>query len=191
MSPIRMFAVAVACLVVSSFVASVTLAADQVPNPAYQSWSRYKPGTSVLMKRTMNMQGMTIRMDAYNELKSVADDKVVVTMWTVMDMGPIKRETPRRDITIHATVDKGSDQVPAGMEGRAEVVGDEKVSVGGKEYDCKVVQFSGKNEEGNEANGKLWTTPDVPGNTVKLDMKFSGAHAGDMVAELAEVNEKK
>jgi hypothetical protein len=177
-------------LVAGSVFVSPAWAAEKVASPAYESWARFKPGTTVTLKQSMRMAAMSMDSEMHHELKEVTPDKVTIQSWTIANMMGMKRESPRQTITLPAMVDKGSEEMPAGYNGKVEVVGDEKVTVGGKEYDCKVVHFSGT-QEGMKSDGKIWASDSVPGRTVKMEMKVTGDTEMIMNSEIADVNVKE
>lgn len=178
-----------AALLLCTFFLPSAHAAEQVQSHQYASWAKFKPGTSVTMKQQMAMQGMTMEMEMHQELAEVTPEKAVVQMWTVTNMMGQKRTTPKRSVTLPAMVDKGKEDVPPGYKGKIEVIGDEKVTVNGKEYDCKVMHITGTQEGMAAANidGKMWGSDTVPGRTVKLDFKVTGDTPMTMTGELAEV----
>jgi hypothetical protein len=179
----------IAILGLASFLFTFTgsaMAAEQVENPTYASWSKYKPGTEVTSNQTMVMTGMTMKMEMHQKLTKVTDDNVTVDTWSIMDMGGTKRETPKHSMTIPAKVDKGSENMPAGYTGKAEVLGNEDVTVGDKKYTCQVIHFTGEHE-GSNVDGKMWSSTEVPGTMVKMDMNMTGEQAGEMKTELVKV----
>jgi hypothetical protein len=180
---IAALALALVCFV------STAAKAEDVANPEYKSWAKHKPGTAVSLKQTIKTQGMTVTMDQHQELKSVADDKVVVTAWATMNMGGVTRDTEKRDRTVSSKIAKEKQDMPADMNGKAEPAGNEKVTAAGKEYDCQVVKFSGGDERA-KGDGKIWSSAEVPGRIVKMEMKMSGQQEGEMKSELSSVTIK-
>jgi hypothetical protein len=103
-----------------------------------------------------------------------------------MDMAGTKRQSPKHSMAIPAKVDKGSENMPTGYSGKAQVLDNEDVTIGGKKYNCKVIHFTGE-AEGNKMDGKMWSSTEVPGTMVKMDMNMTGEQSGQMKMELVKV----
>jgi hypothetical protein len=54
------------------------------------------------------------------------------------------------------------------VKGEMKDKGTEKVTVAGKEYSCKVYEFTGESN-GVKTSGKSWTSEEIPGGMVKLE----------------------
>ena len=183
-------AIAVLC---SICLAETSFAQDElVANPQYVSWSNHQPGTAVSMKMVTNMAGQTMNMDITQTLKEVSDEKAVVEVKTSMDMMGQKQDMPPQSVNIAAKVTKAEADkanLPQGADGEAKEIGNETVTVAGKDYDCKVTEFAGE-QQGMKTKGKVWRCDQVPGGVVKVDMTMEGAQAGDMKMELVSVDTK-
>jgi len=181
--------------VASLFAAALILASpaladekEMVPSPAFASWSKHKPGTSTVFKFTMSAQGTSFGMENHAELLEVTPEYVVINMWTVTEMGG-RREGEKHKMKIEAMSEKRSSELPPGFTGSTEFVGDEEVTIGDKTYNCHVITFTG-GMEGAQGTGKIWSSPEVPGGMIRMEMSGSGKEAFDMKGELMEVQEK-
>jgi hypothetical protein len=163
-----------------------------VDNPQYTSWSKHKPGTSVTMKMTTNMGPQNMTMNLVQTLKEVNADQATIEVKSEMDMGGNKQQMPAQTVPIKAKVtpqEAKYGQLPAGVKADVKEVGNETLTVGGKTYDCKVSEVTGE-AEGMKTAGKVWRNDDVPGQVVKMDMKFEGAQSGTSTMELVSVDKK-
>lgn len=162
-----------------------TIFAEQVDNPAYQNWARFKPGTSVIHSQQTAMGGMNMQMEMTQTLKELTPEKAVVDMTVKNSMMPGGGQTS--SVTIPAKVDASQAQAPGkmpeGMKGEAKSLGKETVKVSDKSYECEVTQFTGEGQ-GMKSEGKSWTSNEVPGSMVKMEMKASGGQ-GSMDSKMS------
>jgi hypothetical protein len=190
LTPAGVAAVALLC---SICVASSSMAQEElVDNPQYASWSKHQPDTTVSMKMVTNMAGQTMNMDILQTLKEVTPDKAVVEVKTTMDMMGQKQDMPAQTVDIKAKVTKAEADkanLPQGADGESKDLANETITVAGKDYDCKVTEFSGE-QNGMKTKGKVWRCDLVPGGVVKVDMTMEGAQSGDMKMELVSVETK-
>lgn len=152
--------------------AGVGMAAE-VDNPAYQNWAKYKPGTSITYSQKMDAGGMKMQTEMTQTLKELTPEKAVVEMAMSSAMMPGSKQT----MDIPAKVEEANavkpGQLPPGVKGETKSLGKEKLKVGDKEYECEVTQFTGE-QQGMKSEGKSWTTDELPGNLVKMEMKATG-----------------
>ncbi len=167
--------------------------AELVANPAYENWSKFKPGTSISYRQNTNMgAGMSMQMDITQSLKEVTEEKAVVEVAISNSMLPGGSQTHTQEVP--AKVEKENavsfTQLPPGMEGEAKSLGKEKVKVGETEYECEVTQIKGV-MQGISAEGKSWTSDQVPGGLVKMEMKATGEQgAVDTNMQLTKIDIK-
>lgn len=173
----RMKRIAGITLAALSVMAAGVRAEDLVDNPVYKSWAAHGIGTKVYTDGTMAMAGMNITMEITTELVEKDAEKVVVETQSKMNMPGMPAQPPQKQkLTFKAKVPKGQEAtgtLPPDVKGEVKELGNEKVDAGGKSYDCKVMEFKGTNAN-VEANGKVWTSPEIPGNTVKMNMTGTG-----------------
>ena len=150
-------------------------AADEelVDNPAYQSWQKHKPGTLVVYDMITAMGAFNMNMEMTQTLAEIDPEKAVVEVTTKMNMpgAPPGANPPNQKQTIKAKVPKKEAEMgklPPGTTGEIKEAGTESVEVAGKSYECKVIEFKGKNDHG-EQTGKVWNTTDIPGGVAKLN----------------------
>lgn len=185
---IRLVAVAVAVAFATS-----ARADDKVENPEFKNWSKFKAGTTVSMKTTIDAGGMKFEGAMTNKLVEVKDDKVVVETEAVSKVNGMEFKVPAQKRDVVKTLDKpqpGFDAKTGKPEGTTEE-GKEKVKVGGTEYECKWYKFKNKQKlptGEEEAEGQIWMSDDVPGMVVKMTTKTK---SGGMSMEATEITIKK
>ena len=155
--------------------AGSAVAAELVENPAYQNWANYKPGTSITHTQEAITGGMNMTMEMTQTLKEITPEKAVVEMGMKNSMMPGAGQSHAMDIPAKIEADKvqTSGKMPEGFKGESKSLGKEKIKVGEKEYECEVTQFKGEGQ-GMTTEGKSWTSDQVPGTMVKMEMKASG-----------------
>jgi len=153
-------------------------AEEMVENPAYKAWAAYKPGTTVVLESTTDAGAQKLKMEMTQKLLEVSKDKAVVEVTTKLDLPGVPPQ-PAQKQTIPAKVKKSEAQTPGklppGAKGEMKEKGTEKISVGGKSYECKVYEFTGE-QNGVKSTGKIWQSEKVPGNLVKME---SNAKVGE------------
>jgi hypothetical protein len=171
------------CLVLLS---GVSLAADKVENPLYNSWAKFKPGSSSTMNMAMSAEGRSMNMEIKKSLVEVKPDKAVVKIVTTMSM-PGMQIPPREHMQeIPKMIDpkaKDSKQIdPAAVAQATE----ETVKVPAGTFKAKAVTIV-NDEGGQQSTGKGWFTEEVPGGLVKLEVN---SQRGDMKGELTAMEKK-
>lgn len=181
-----------AALVAVLAVATAATAADKVDNLEYAYWSKFKAGTTVVLKMTTEANGMKFGATITTKLVEAKDDKLVMETTSVSTVNgmefkgePMKRDVPKQ-------LEKpapGVDPKTGKPEGTTEE-GKEKVKVGGTEYECKWYKFKSKQKlptGEEEVEGQIWMSEDVPGQLVKMTSKTK---AGSMTMETTEITKK-
>ncbi|MGN6367446.1 MAG: hypothetical protein ACTHN5_04205 [Phycisphaerae bacterium] len=167
----------VRCLSIAACVAGFAGAvhAEQVDNPAYTSWAKYKPGTTVTYKQSMEMaMPMAMpspQMTITEKLVEVKPEAVVleVSSETVV-MGQTHTMPPRQQ-QVPAKIDKEKMGVPPNVKGEVKDMkeGKEKVEVNGKSVDATTREMTVVATEPRPmtAHVKVWQAEEVPGGMVK------------------------
>lgn len=177
-------AIALLCMaLVASPAIAAEAAANLVDNPTYQSWAKYKPGTSVTYAQEMGMGAMNMKMETTQTLKDLTPEQAVVEMVIKNEMMPGGGQT--QTMTIPAKVEPAKAEtvgkMPEGFTGETKSLGKETIKVEEKEYQTEVTEFKGEQaQHGMKFEGKSWTSPQVPSQMVKMEMKSvgEGQHAG-------------
>jgi hypothetical protein len=147
------------------------VAQDQVDNPEYANWAKFKPGTSVTRVSTSEIPaGRFTALTETITLVEVAADKVVVEVKGVYEVTgaptvgyrPKTREIPKTvPLPAGTTKEEFARKLPGTVE-----EGTETVRMIGEEF--KTRWFRTKTDaNGNRTEGKTWISDEVPGRIVK------------------------
>jgi hypothetical protein len=169
-------------------IAAATLvgAQDQVANPHYTFWSKWKPGATVVFKETTKLSGdaaesapdgTDVKTVTY-KLVDVTGEKAVVETRVIqqenfgyVESAPTKHIYPakmRKAVLEELLEETGAKGVAA------------MVKVG--ENELKVMAIAGTHKKGNEeVNFKIWLCDEVPGGIVKRQRTTKVK--GEVVAE--------
>ncbi|MEI8198292.1 MAG: hypothetical protein WCI73_20555, partial [Phycisphaerae bacterium] len=160
---------------------SFCFAGEQIDNPQYKSWAKYKPGTSVTVKTQTDMDGSQNEMETTTTLADLTAEKAVVeTKMAVVAAGQ-KMEMPASKMVIPAKIDKPvADPADATNTPKADVKeGTEILEVAGQKIDCKWVQTK-TTVGGKNGVSKVWTSDAVPTGMVKMDTNLEGDSKGSI-----------
>ena len=173
-------------------------AGEMFANPQYTTWAKHKPGTSITLRTTTtttparDVGFFTVNVDLIETLVEVTRERAVIDLQTKSDaLGPALAEQSRK-IMIEAKVPKADlerAQLPGGVTGEIEQAGNETLAVLGKQYKCKVYDFTAE-QDGTKFKGRMWRSDDVPGGVVKADIAFEGKQSGTMTLQLVSISMK-
>jgi hypothetical protein len=150
----------------------VSAAQDEVANPYYKSWAKFKPGATVVFKETTKLsgpaaasapEGTDVKVVTYKLTEVNADKVVVETRVLQHETFGYVETAPTRHI-YPAKMNK------AVLEDYLEDLGVKGVvatlKVGDKEL--KVMVLTGTHKKGDEViEAKIWLSDEVPGGIVK------------------------
>jgi hypothetical protein len=168
----------VRCLSIAACLAGLSgvVRAEQVDNPAYTSWAKYKPGTTVTYKQSMEMEmKMPMAMPQITiteKLVEVKPDAVVleVSSQSTGGMGGPHNMAPHQQ-EIPAKIEKEKAEVPSSVKGEVKDVkqGKDKIDVNGKSVDATTTEMTVEATEPRAmtAHVKVWRAEEVPGGMVK------------------------
>ena len=146
-------------------------AADEVANPQYHAWAKFKPGSSATLTcdAKVGKQQQEIHIEMTTTLTSVTPEAVEVTSSSKVEaMGHSNNPTPEpRSISAKA---------PAKDVKEA---GEKDVEAVGKTFKCKVIEVTGELAGSNgkkprtgkyptDMHATLFVNHDVPGGLVKM-----------------------
>jgi hypothetical protein len=189
------------CLIASIVVAGFSSAAmaEQVENPQYASWSKFKPGTTVTYKvnSETKMQGMPdpmkSEMTMSTKLVEVKPDELTIEVTNKMMAGGQEMAMPATTQKVPAKIEKTATPAPdAKVEIKDQKDGKDTVEVGGKKYDAAThEQTMVMKEPAMTTVSKTWTSKEVPGGLVKSETKSSGSMDSTSTMTLVEFTEGK
>lgn len=161
--PWNLCAAILAVVLSSTLVPPCALAADQIDNPRYGAWARYKVGSSHTLAGVMNMGQFQMKMEMKQTLTELADDKATVETVVTMNMMGQPRTMPPRKEMVAAKINKTE----------AKELGEETVQAMGKSFKCKVLLVpneapAGPDGKTTKGEAKIYVAPEVPGGMVKM-----------------------
>ena len=189
----RMFALSVGAVAALMFVCG-TARAEKKENPMYTMWAKFKPGSSATISAVSDMAGQTTKSETKTTLKSVSDDKVVLEMATSMDMGGNKMEMPPQSMDIPKMVDVPADAKPTPTDPGKDVKTDaktaeESVTVKAGTFKAKMTETK-MDQGGSKMTSKAWTSDEVPGGVVKMEVVGEGEMKMTVKSELSAMEKK-
>jgi hypothetical protein len=190
----RALGISVAALLGLSLVAgqAARAAEEQVENPGYKSWKTHKPGTTVTMENSVSVAGQSFKSEISQKLVEVTPEAATVEVSTKSNIPGAPPQQPQK-VKIPAKTDKSKatpGQLPPNVKGEMKDKGTEKVTVAGKEYSCKVYEFTGESN-GIKTSGKSRTSEAIPGGMVKLESTSNvGGNDAKTTIEVTKIETK-
>jgi hypothetical protein len=165
---------ALCAMVMSLAFVGTVRADDMVDNPAYQSWAKFKTGTSVKYSTEAVVMGNTTTTETTQTLKDLNADKATIEIKTSMVMSGNKMDMPATTIDIPAKTKKTDSATTQAADAPKTDTSTEDVQAAGKTYSCKKTVI---NSEMNGMKTKVtsWTNDDVPGTLVKSEAEVTGS----------------
>lgn len=164
--------------------------ADPVDNPAFKSWSNFKPGTTITMKTESEFGTMKSEFVIVSKLVEVGKDKCVIEVETITKVMGMEFKAPamKQDVPKSFEIPKpkdGEKQPKVETPDVKKEEGKETLKIGGTEVKTTWMKYKSKTKEG-EAEGQTWMSDDVPGGLVKSVTK-----AGDVKTKTELIEIKK
>jgi len=172
------------------FLAVSSARAEQVANPAYEAWSKFKVGTTVKLASETVAGTNTIKNTTTTKLLEITPDKAVVETTISMNMSGRVMDMPPQKQDIKAQIEKPSAATAAEAEKAKSATGEEDVKIGDKTYKTKWTEVNIVHN-GVMVHLRTWMSDQVPGGVVKMTSNTEGANASSTKAEVAEVIEGK
>ncbi len=142
---------------------------QDVDNPTYKSWTKFKAGSSVTLTATNDTGGMKSEALIVYTLKSCDGKEAVVTMTGNTTVNGAKTEMPASDARHAAKAKK----VAAAKDAPKPQEGDEEIEVAGKKLKChwvKTVTETG----GYKTTKTVWWSDAIPGGMAKSESTTEG-----------------
>lgn len=145
----------------------------EVPNPLYASWADFPVGTTVIIRDVHEHAGnRTASIKTLKLVEKTSDMAVVEEQITTTYPDGRKEENPvmRHEHGRIARVPEGTDPKSLGRGGKPLEEGTEKLRTPIGDLETSWYTFKGRVEAG-EILHKVWTSPAVPGGTVKVESR--------------------
>ena len=149
--------------------------AQQEDNPLYKHWAQFEPGSYAVVKMITEAAGNKTEITTTQTLKECTPEKAVIEMKTVMMMSGQKMEQPPTDMEIAAKMPKQDvkGEAPEKDPNTEVKEGAEEVEIAGKKIKTKWTETKSKQGE-MVTTTKMWTSDQVPGQTVKMTSTTTG-----------------
>ena len=157
---------AVAAIILST----VAMAGADEDNPEYQRWSGFKAGAWVKFKMVTEASGVKTDMEQTVKLVELTPAKAVVEIGMVT--GGNKLPAQRREIPAKIKIE--AVKAPKDVKASKPAEGNEDIDVGGKKVKARWAE-STTETGGSTTVAKVWQAKAVPGGTVKMEAKTTGA----------------
>jgi hypothetical protein len=161
---------------------------EQVVNPIFKSWEKVKVGSSTTLSMSTLVEGRSTKMEVKGTLIEITADGAVVENAVTVYLGGAPMQAPTQRTTIKKMVERDSKDPGQLDAAKLEKATDEKVTVPAGTFDAKVIVINGE-KDGVTMDGKVWFSEQVPGGTIKMDIRTQGKHA-DVTAELTAMEKK-
>lgn len=157
----------------------------KVENPLYASWAKWKPGAWVRHASATEMPGNTMKQVTTQKLLEVTEEKVVIEMKMAMEVAGQKTDMPATKMDVSRWIEEVQTPVLQPEKKPETKTGEEKVTVGDKSYACKTAE-STMETSGTKVWTKTWMCSDVPGGTVKMEMKSESGETKTAITSTLE-----
>ena len=167
-------------LVICGWAVPAARACEEIDNPMYKHWARFKPGAFSEYKTIQtNPNGDEIQKSIttiVTTLMAITPEKAVVETRLVNITDGRRMEMPVRTYDVPAKIEETDASKPHTLkkgdkiEG-AEVVGvsegEEEIKIGDRKIKCKWAETKTKDPDSTVTTTKIWSSDDVPDRAVK------------------------
>src|SRR5262245_60742421 len=148
--------------------------AEDIDNPEFTSWSKFKKGTSITMKSTTSTDkfGSSVNLKTTTLVEVGADKLQVETIFVTSVNGKDSKATlPKREINKTTRLPSGvkKDDVKGGKPPGTYEEGTETVKVGDAEIKTTWYKSTKVDPLGTKTETKTWMSDEVPGGIVRLE----------------------
>jgi hypothetical protein len=141
---------------------ALALLAQEVDNPDYAAWARFRPGSTVTVRIEIEASGGKSVTEATSTLKSVDAKEAVVEVKGFTEALGRREEIAAREERVPAKVRR-----PA--PSKAEEA-DEEIEVAGKKLACRRITVT--DQQGALATATVtWTSDQIPGGLAKREIR--------------------
>lgn len=153
--------------------AEARFAPVQVPNPDYERWASFPPGTWTLLEGFHIQEDWREPVRIRETLVSVEPDKLMLERTFVLVNQEETTAPVHRLFVVMARIDPDEHPFTAPDSTVTEGPEEQPLSIGDQTYPCRVrtVRAKGTYEEwGTAPTATVYTNPDVPGGIVRIDL---------------------
>ncbi|MBN1513852.1 MAG: hypothetical protein JXB13_17685 [Phycisphaerae bacterium] len=153
--------------------AEARFSADQVPNPDYERWATFPPGTWTLLEGFHIQEDWREPVRIRETLVSVEPDKLMLERTFVLVNREETTAPVHRLFVVMARIDPDEHPFTAPDSTLTQGPDEQPLSIGDQTYPCRVrtLRAKGTYEEwGTAPTATVYTNPDVPGGIVRIDL---------------------
>jgi hypothetical protein len=154
------------------FASRATAPAGTVPNPDYERWARFEPGSWVMMEGQETIDGATQPIRMKVTLVSKSTNQLVFRREQLAAAGQQQTLFPQ---TIYASAHIAPNENPmTHPSGQVTDLPGAKVRVGSREFACEVKSISAPvvfRDWGSNPQATVHTCEEIPGGFVQVDLK--------------------
>lgn len=159
---------------------------EQVENPEYVGWAKYKVGTTAVWKTVTSDGGTTKETTTTKKLIELTDNKAVIEQTTTSKKGDGATKTKTVIVPRLVSETKAKQFVaPSGMKED----GTESIELAGKTFNARWVTAQ-RAGEGGESTTRVWVSDSAPGGLLKKETKV-GESGKTTTMELVELKSPK
>jgi hypothetical protein len=170
--------------VVCVVLAAGSARADEIENPEFTNWAKFKAGASVTLSSTVHINGKPTTQRLTQTLVEVAKDKVVIATEVTIEVqgmvlapNALQREVPK---TVKLKKGEKKDDALAGRPAGTVEEGTETLKLAGTEVKARWFRYKGEAFEGT-----VWVSDAVPGRVVKHMRTEGGEVPVNSILELS------
>lgn len=141
----------------------------KVPNPDYQAWSAFKPGSMVRLRQS-EKKALPAESEIVRKLVALTDAAAIVETTRSELIGDAKQELATLREEIPAMIAPPAKDAPGEAAPRE---GQETLEVAGKPLKCRWVEKA-FTLDGKTTVTKTWSSGEVPGGLVRKDVRNEG-----------------
>ena len=165
-------------------------AQELVDNPEFVSWSKFKKGTSLIVKSVTSTEKEASEVIITSTLLDAGTEKVVIQTTSVVKRKDkdFKSDPEKREILRLIPLPKGlsKEEFAAGKPPGTTEEGTETLKIGGLELKAKWYKYNADVAK-TKISAKKWFSPEIPGTIVKSEMTTTGDFASTIKLELVEL----
>lgn len=161
---------------------------EQVENPEYVGWAKYKVGTTAVWK-TVTTEGDSKKESiTTKKLIELTDDKAVIEQTTLSKKGGDGTAKIKKVIVPRLVSQSKAKQFT--NPGSFKDDGTESVELAGKTFDARWITSQRKGDEGDSIT-RVWLSDSAPGGLLKKETKAGGETGKTTTMELVELKTPK
>ncbi len=148
--------------------------ANLVPNPTYQGWAAFEPGSSITLEGTRTTGGKKVSVRITNLLLEKADGQITLQRTTHV-LGA-QEQPPQVKTKVEPAMIEASKNPRTRPDATRTELKPESIELNGQTFICNCLQVAVHVEYGEplpsveDVRLRTWTNPAIPGGTARLEI---------------------